>query len=137
MLHAAGWQEGGLVASFEKFVMDADQLGILHHLAKGVDMSENGQAMDAIREVGPGGHYLGCAHTQANFKDAFWRTGLLDYKPYETWADEGERDTVQLAAAKVARMLDEYQAPPLDPGTAEALAAYVAGRKASEPDAFA
>ncbi|MEQ9038421.1 MAG: trimethylamine methyltransferase family protein [Silicimonas sp.] len=136
MLHAAGWLEGGLVASFEKFVMDADQLGVLHHLAQGVDLSETGQAMDAIREVGPGGHYLGCAHTQANFKSAFWRTGLLDYKPYETWAEEGERDTVTLAAAKVARMMDEYQAPPMDPATAEALASYVAGKKASVPDAF-
>src|SRR6056297_1137250 len=116
MLHAAGWLEGGLVASFEKFVMDADQLGVLHHLAKGVDMSENGQALDAIREVGPGGHYLGCAHTQANFKDAFWRTGLLDYKPFETWSDEGSRSTEELATKKVASLLDSYQAPPLDEG---------------------
>jgi trimethylamine---corrinoid protein Co-methyltransferase len=137
MLHAAGWLEGGLVASFEKFVMDADQLGILHHIAKGVDMSENAQAMDAIREVGPGGHYLGCAHTQANFKDAFWRTGLLDYKPFEQWADEGQRDTVALASAKVERMLSEYQAPPLDDAVREALDAYVAEKKAASPDAFA
>ena len=116
--------------------MDADQLGILHHMAKGVDISENGQAMDAIREVGPGGHYLGCAHTQANFKDAFWRTNVLDYKPFETWADEGERDTVALAADRVSRTLADYTAPPLDPGTAEALTDYVARRKAAEPDAF-
>ena len=74
MLHACGWLEGGLVSSYEKFVLDADQLGVLHSLAEGIDLSENGQAMDAIREVGPGGHFLGCAHTQANFKDAFWRT---------------------------------------------------------------
>jgi len=136
MLHAAGWLEGGLVASLEKFVMDADQLGTLHHLARGIDVSENGQAMDAIREVGPGGHYLGCSHTQANFKDAFWRTDLLDYKPYETWAEEGERDTVTLAGARVEKLLRDYQAPPLDPVTREALMAYVANKKASEPDAF-
>ncbi|MEP6266185.1 MAG: trimethylamine methyltransferase family protein, partial [Paracoccaceae bacterium] len=66
MLHSCGWMEGGLVASFEKFVMDADQLGVLHGLAAGITMDENAQAMDAIREVGPGGHYLGCAHTQKN-----------------------------------------------------------------------
>ena len=136
MLHAAGWLEGGLVASFEKFVMDADQLGTLHHLARGVDVSENAQAMDAIREVGPGGHYLGCAHTQANFKEAFWRTDLLDYKPYEQWAEEGERDTVALAGARVEKLLGDYQAPPMDPATREALMAYVAEKKASEPDAF-
>lgn len=136
MLHAAGWLEGGLVASFEKFVMDADQLGALHHVAKGVDISENGQAMDAIREVGPGGHYLGCAHTQANFQSAFWRSDLLDYKPYETWADEGSRDTVQLASARVEKLLADYQAPAIDAATVEALDTFIAERKASEPDAF-
>jgi trimethylamine---corrinoid protein Co-methyltransferase len=137
MLHACGWLEGGLVSSVEKFVLDADQLGVLHSIAEGVDMSENGQAMGAIREVGPGGHYLGCAHTQANFKSAFWRSGVLDYKPFETWADEGGRDSQHLAHLRAERMLAEYQAPPIDPGVDEALQAYVAERKASEPDAFA
>ena len=136
MLHACGWLEGGLVASFEKFVMDADQLGTLHHLARGVDMSENGQAMDAIREVGPGGHYLGCGHTQANFKQAFWRSDLFDYKPFETWDEEGARDTQVLAAARVKRMLETYRQPELDPAIAQALDAYVAEKKASVPDAF-
>lgn len=136
MLHSCGWLEGGLVSSYEKYVMDADQLGLLHRIAAGVDMSENGQAMDAIREVGPGGHYLGCDHTQANYKEAFWRTGILDYKPFETWEEEGARDTATLAALKVARMLGEYQAPDLDLGIAEALSEYVAGRKAAVPDSF-
>ncbi len=67
MLHAAGWLEGGLVSSYEKLVLDADQLGMMRVFAEGIDLSENGQAMDAIREVGPGKHFLGCAHTQANF----------------------------------------------------------------------
>ncbi len=136
MLHACGWLEGGLVSSFEKFVMDADQLGVLHHLARGVDISENGQGMDAIREVGPGGHYLGCAHTQANFKSAFWRTDLFDYKPFETWDEEGARDTVALARARVEKMLGDYQKPAIDPGIEEALADYVARKKAAMPDAF-
>jgi len=136
MLHACGWLEGGLVASFEKFVMDADQLGILHGLAKGVDISENGQAMDAIREVGPGSHYLGSAHTRANFKDAFWRTDLLDYKPFETWEEEGARDTVALARERVAKLLNDYRQPAIDPAIDEALKDYVARKKASMPDAF-
>ena len=136
MLHACGWLEGGLVASFEKFVMDADQLGILHHLSRGIDMSANGQAMEAIREVGPGGHYLGCAHTQANFKEAFWRSELFDYKPFETWDEEGARDTEALAALRVRRMLDTYQKPALDPAVEEALDDYVARKKAAVPDAF-
>ena len=136
MLHSCGWLEGGLVSSFEKFVMDADQLGVLHGLAKGVDISDNGQAMDAIREVGPGGHYLGCAHTQANFKTAFWRTDLLDYKPYETWEEEGARDTIALARNRVTKLLNDYQKPAIDQGVEEALNDYVAKKKASMPDAF-
>ncbi len=99
MLHSCGWLEGGLVSSFEKFVMDADQLGTLHKMAQGVASDENAQAMDAIREVGPGGHYLGCDHTQANFKEAFWRSEVLDYKPFETWEEEGARDTQVLVAS--------------------------------------
>ncbi|WP_299924697.1 trimethylamine methyltransferase family protein [uncultured Pelagimonas sp.] len=136
MLHSCGWLEGGLVSSFEKFVMDADQLGTLHGLAKGVEMDENAQAMDAIREVGPGGHYLGCAHTQANFKEAFWKTDLLDYKPFETWSEEGGRDTVALATARVKYLLDNYKQPALDPAIHEALTKYVADKKASMPDSF-
>jgi len=136
MLHACGWLEGGLVSSFEKFVMDADQLGTLHHLARGVEIDENAQAMDAIREVGPGGHYLGCAHTQNNFREAFWKSDLLDYKPFETWSDEGARDTQTLATARVEKMLADYQQPALDPAIREALDAFVATRKAAEPDSF-
>ena len=136
MLHACGWLEGGLVSSYEKFVMDADQLGVLHKLAQGVSVTEDDQAMGAIAEVGPGGHYLGCAHTQENFKTAFWRTNVLDYKPFETWEEEGARDTQSLASIKVRQMLDTYQQPALDPAIAEALNAYVAEKKASMPDAF-
>ncbi len=136
MLHACGWLEGGLVSSFEKFVMDADQLGALHSIAAGVDLSENGQAMGAIAEVGPGGHYLGCEHTQANFKDAFWRSDVLDYKPFEQWSEEGARDTVQLASERVKKMLDNYHKPAIDPAIDEALQAYIANKKASMPDAF-
>ncbi len=136
MLHACGWLEGGLVSSYEKYVMDADQLGVLHRLAAGIDMSANGQAMEALREVGPGGHFLGCGHTQANFKDAFWKTDLFDYKPFETWDEEGARDTATLASVRVKKMLGEYQAPAIDPGINEALADYVARKKAAVPDAF-
>lgn len=136
MLHSCGWLEGGLVSSFEKFVMDADQLGTLHHIAKGVSVDENAQAMDAIREVGPGGHYLGCDHTQQNFKSAFWKSDLLDYKPFETWEDEGARDTQALASLRVEKMLADYQQPALDPAIRESLEAFVAEKKAAEPDSF-
>lgn len=136
MLHAAGWLEGGLVSSFEKFVLDADQLGVLHSVAKGVDMSEDSLGLDAIREVGPGGHFLGCAHTQAHYKDAFWRSNVLDYKPFETWADEGGQDSMQLANIRMRKLLADYQAPAIDPAIEEALSEFIAKKKASEVDAF-
>ena len=136
MLHACGWLEGGLVSSFEKFVMDADQLGTLHHLARGVQMDDDAQALDAIREVGPGGHYLGCDHTQRNFKSAFWKSDLLDYKPFETWEDEGARDTQALASQRVERLLGEYQQPVLDPAIDEALSDFIAHKKSQMPDSF-
>ena len=135
-LHACGWLEGGLVSSYEKFVMDADQLGVLHSIAAGIEMDKNGQGMDAIHEVGPGGHYLGCAHTQANFKTAFWRSGVLDYRPFETWDEDGSKDTMHLASEKVKRMLAEYVQPAIDPAIDEALVAFMKKRKEAEPDAF-
>ncbi len=136
MLHSCGWLEGGLVSSYEKFVMDADQLGVLHSIAEGVDMSEDAQALGAIREVGPGGHFLGCEHTQANFKNAFWRSEMLDYKPFETWADEGARDTQALASERVAKLLRDYQQPAIDPAVDEALKEFMTKRKEAEPDSF-
>ena len=136
MLHACGWLEGGLVSSFEKFVMDADQLGTLHHFATGVALDEDAQALDAIREVGPGGHYLGCDHTQRNFKSAFWKSDLLDYKPFETWEDEGARDTQTLASIRVEKLLADYKQPAMDQGIADGLADYVARKKAETSDSF-
>jgi trimethylamine--corrinoid protein Co-methyltransferase len=136
MLHSCGWLEGGLVSSFEKFVMDADQLGVLHQMAKGIAMDENAQALDAIREVGPGGHYLGCAHTQANFKSAFWRSDLFDYKPFETWQEEGSLDTMKIASRRAKSLLDNYVKPSLDIGVEEALNAFVSNKKTSMPDSF-
>ena len=132
MLHSCGWLEGGLVADFEKFVMDADQLGILHKMARGVEADP--EALDAIREVGPGGHFLGAEHTQARFKDAFWRSDILDYKPFETWYDEGARDLRAKAAARFDALMAAYEAPAMDPGTREALDAFIARRKSELPD---
>ncbi|SMF53975.1 trimethylamine---corrinoid protein Co-methyltransferase [Tistlia consotensis] len=137
VLHAAGWLEGGLVSSYEKFVMDADQLGMLQTMSQGVDMSENGQAMSAIREVGPGSHFLGAAHTQANFETAFYRSTIADNNSYEQWLAEGEQDAPKRANGLVRKMLDSYEAPALDEAVDEALKAFIAEKKASMPDAFA
>jgi len=134
VLHTAGWLEGGLSMGYEKFVMDADQAGMMHTLLAGVDLSENGQAMDAIREVGPGKHFLGCAHTQANFETAFYRSPIADNNSYEQWEAEGAKDLAQRANALWKKMLAEYEAPPLDPAIDEALQDFMARRKASFPD---
>ena len=134
VLHGAGWLEGGLASGYEKFVMDADQLGMMQVLAKGIDLSENGQAMDAIREVGPGSHFLGCAHTQANFETAFYRSSIADNNSYEQWEAEGGLDAAQRANKLWKRMLQEYEAPAIDPGLDEALKEFIAKRKAAAPD---
>ncbi len=129
VLHSAGWMEGGLVMDYEKFMMDLDQLGMQHTLTQGVDMSENGQAMDAIREVGPGNHYLGCAHTQANFQTAFYMSDLADNNSFEQWEEDGSMDMRQRANLQWKKKLGEYQAPELDPAIDEALQAFIAKRK--------
>jgi len=134
VLHTAGWLEGGLAMGYEKFVMDADQAGMMHTFLTGVDLSENGQALDAIREVGPGKHFLGCAHTQANFETAFYRSPLADNNSVEQWEAEGSLDMAQRANALWKKMLREYEAPPIDPGVDEALLDFIARRKASFPD---
>ncbi len=134
VLHTAGWLEGGLSMGYEKFIMDADQAGMMHTLLAGVDLSENGQAMDAIREVGPGKHFLGCAHTQANFETAFYRSPIADNNSYEQWEAEGAKDLAQRANAVWKKMLAEYEAPPLDPAIDEALQDFMGRRKASFPD---
>ena len=136
VLHAAGWLEGGLASSYEKFIMDVDQLGMAQKMALGVDLSENGQAMDAIREVGPGSHYLGCAHTQANFQTAFYRSNIADNNSFEQWQAEGEKTAPQRANEIARSWLASYEAPPLDESIAEGLADYVSAKKASMPDAF-
>ena len=134
VLHVAGWLEGGLSMGYEKFVMDVDQAGMMHTLLEGVDLSENGQAMDAIREVGPGKHFLGCAHTQANFETAFYRSPLADNNSFEQWEAEGATDMARRANVLWKKQLAEYVAPPLDPAIDEALLDYMNRRRASFPD---
>ena len=135
-LHSAGWLEGGLVSSYEKFMIDADQLGVMQAMAGGVDLSDNGQAMDAIAEVGPGSHYLGCAHTQANFQTAFYRSTVADNNSFEQWLAEGGKRVEDRANALCRDWLASYQAPDLDPAIDEALLAFIAQKKDSMPDAF-
>jgi len=125
MLHTAGWLEGGLVMDYEKFTMDVDQANMIGVLLQGVDTSENAQAMDALREVGPGNHFLGAAHTRANFESAFYRSPLADNNSFEQWHEDGALDTAQRANRIWKKMLEEYTPPPLDESIDDALLAYI------------
>ena len=120
---------------YEKFMMDADQASMLGVLLGGVDMSENGQALDALREVGPGNHFLGCTHTQANFESAFWRSDIADNNSYEQWQSEGSLDAAQRANKRWKSALNSYEAPLIDVAIDEALQEYIKVRKAAFPDA--
>ena len=134
MLHTAGWLEGGLVMDYEKFTMDVDQANMIGVLLQGVDTSENAQAMDALREVGPGNHFLGAAHTRANFESAFYRSPLADNNSFEQWHEDGALDTAQRANRIWKKMLEEYTPPPLDESIDDALLAYIGQRKLQFPD---
>ncbi len=129
VLHAAGWMEGGLCSSYEKFVMDADQLGMMHVLAQGIATDDASQAMDAMTEVGPGGHFLGCEHTQTHFKSAFYNSSIADNNSFEQWKAEGSLDTMQRANGLWKKQLADYEEPALDPGIDEELLDFMARRK--------
>jgi trimethylamine---corrinoid protein Co-methyltransferase len=134
ILHSAGWLEGGLVMSYEKFVMDLDQCGLMHVVAAGLSLDENGFALDAFREVGPGKHFLGCAHTLRNYETAFFAADLSDNNSFEQWQQEGAHDIGWRATRRWQRLLADYEPPPLDVAIDEALREYVVRRKASMPD---
>lgn len=139
VLHAAGWLDNGLAAGYAKFVLDCEYLGMLHTWVKGIDLSDEAMAFDAIAEVPPGGHYLGTAHTMRHFRDAFYRAELFDYTSSEQWELNGSLDSYARATAKARQLLAGYEAPPIDPAIAAALDEYVAARKAAialEPKDF-
>jgi trimethylamine--corrinoid protein Co-methyltransferase len=129
VLHAAGWLEGGLSAGYEKFVLDCELLGMFHQYLKGLDLSTEGLAMESIRIVEPGGHHLGTPHTMRHFRTAFYNGDLFDSNSAEQWQTEGSLTATQRANPKYQRLLREYQPPPLDPATEEALLAFITHRK--------
>ncbi|MGH6879885.1 trimethylamine methyltransferase family protein [Hypericibacter sp.] len=134
ILHAAGWLEGGLTMGYEKMILDADYCASLHTYMAGLSLDENQMALGAFREVGPGKHFFGCAHTLANYETAFWDSDTADNNSFEQWRDEGERDANQRANARWRRLLQEYQPPALDPAIDEALTEFVTKRKNQNPD---
>lgn len=128
IIHATGCLEGLLTTGYEKIVMDADRCSAMMRFVQGVDFSESAQAMDAFREVPPGGHFLGAAHTQALFETALWMGEMSDNGTYEQWSAEGALWEHERAALKVKRLLADYQPPDMDIAVREALDDFVARR---------
>lgn len=136
VLHAAGWSEAGLVANLAKFMLDAEQVEMLYRLGQGPSFADFAEAMDAIREVGPGGHFLGAAHTQAHFQDAFFMSNLADNNSFEQWQLEGSKDAATRGRAAAAAALAGWVDPGLDPAVDEALTAFIARREAEIPASY-
>jgi trimethylamine--corrinoid protein Co-methyltransferase len=134
ILHSAGWLEGGLTMSYEKFVMDADFCSALHTYCAGLPVDDNALALDAFREVGPGKHFFGCQHTLKNYETAFWDSGLADNNSFEQWRDAGEKTLTQRAHAQWRAMLRAYEPPPIDAAVDEALLDFIARKKQAVGD---
>ncbi len=136
-LHAAGWLEGGLSTGYEKLIMDADRLGSYQKLlGVGLQDDDNAFARTAFEEIEPGGHFLGSAHTMANYSDAFYEAELSNSDNVENWEANGAKDMRVRAFEKWNRMLGDYQQPALDQAKREELEAYVTRRKQELPDAW-
>ncbi len=121
---------GGLTASLEKVVVDAELLRNWAAILKPIQFSDDDLAIEAIKEVPVGGHFFGSAHTLARYESAFYRPLLSDWSNFENWTDAGSRNATQRATALWKKLLSEYVAPPLDPAVREALEAFVAKRTA-------
>jgi trimethylamine--corrinoid protein Co-methyltransferase len=129
LYQGAGWLEGGLTASFEKLILDAELLQQMAQVLQPVVVDEDALGLDAIAEVGPGGHFFGSAHTLARFETAFYQPMLSDWRNFETWQEDGARTATERANSIWKRLLAEFEPPPMDPGRADALDAFVDRRK--------
>ncbi len=127
--HTAGWLEGGLVASFEKLIIDVEMLQHMSQMLAPlkIDLQETG--LDAMREVGPGGHFFGCAHTMERYKTAFYEPFISDWQNSENWTLAGAKDATTRATELWPKVLADFTPPPVDPSMRDALEAYMAQRK--------
>ena len=132
--HVAGWLEAGLCASYAKFMLDCEQLGAWYKYAQGIDVSDLKDAMQAVREVGPAGHFLGTAHTLKHFENAFFLPSIMDFNNFEQWSAAGAQDAETRALAKAKSLLETYEEPKLDEGKHEALKEFMAKRELELPD---
>jgi trimethylamine--corrinoid protein Co-methyltransferase len=130
ILHAAGWLEGGLTASYEKFILDVEMLQMFAELFRPVEASTEELGIEAIAEVGPGGHFFAAAHTMQRYRDAFYTPLVSDWRNYGAWADDGAKSATDRASAIWRSKLDSFQPPDIDPGMLQALTEYVDRRRA-------
>ncbi|MEH6825312.1 MAG: trimethylamine methyltransferase family protein [Motiliproteus sp.] len=136
ILHSAGFLDGLLSMSYEKFMMDTDLCGALHTYLKGFEVNEDTLGIDALRVGGPGEHLFGTPHTMAHYETAYWDSGLNDDQSFETWSEQGEKDAMVRANHQWKKVLADYQAPPLDAAIDAALKDFIAQRKSSMADAW-
>ena len=136
ILHSAGFADGLLSMSYEKFVMDTDMCGAMHAYLAGMEVTEDTLGFDALAQNGPGEHMFGTDHTLRHYQTAYWDSALNDDQPFETWDEQGSVDAAQRANREWKRILNEYEAPAMDDATDEALKDYMARKKASMPDAW-
>jgi trimethylamine--corrinoid protein Co-methyltransferase len=132
IVHAAGWLEGGLTASFEKLIVDAEMLQMMAGYLQPIEVNEETIALDAIAEAGAGGHFFGVEHTMTRYETAFYHPFLTDQRNFETWQEGGSVETQERANRIWKQLLQEYQQPALDPAIDEELSDYVARRKRAE-----
>jgi trimethylamine--corrinoid protein Co-methyltransferase len=135
MLHGAGWLEGGLVASFEKMIIDADMLQMIAEVLRPIEVTDAEIGIEAMADVGPGGHFFGTAHTLERYEHAFYEPIVSDWRNFESWQEAGSPDAATRANRIWKQILADYQPPPLDPAVDEELAAFVSRRKAEMKDA--
>jgi trimethylamine--corrinoid protein Co-methyltransferase len=129
LYQGAGWLEGGLTASYEKLIIDAEILQMLSEVLQPLEVSDATLGLEALADVGPGGHFFGSAHTLERYETAFYRPIVSDWRNFETWEADGAQTATQRANTIWKRLLAEAVPPPLDPGRAEELDAFVARRK--------
>ncbi|TFH85180.1 trimethylamine methyltransferase [Billgrantia azerbaijanica] len=134
ILHSAGFLDGLLSMSYEKFMIDADFCGALHSYLKGIAVDDNSLGFDAVSEVGPGNHFLGCQHTMRNYETAFFDSSIADNEPFQTWLEAGGQDCAARANARWKAVLAQYEAPALDVSVSEALSDFIARKKDAMPD---
>ena len=136
IFQSAGWLEGGLTIGYEKFVMDTDRCGAIASMVEGLTLDDNAFAADAYEEAGIGSNFLGVAHTMRNYRTANYRAELADTNSFEQWTEDGSKDMQQRAYERWTKMLQDYEAPPMDQSVEEALLEFMAKKKASMDDAW-